>query len=370
MPDFYVRGLDHAGFEALFDPTGADEHLAGALDALSINAAAGDDASIELLLNLALRPDRTGTDAENILFGLFSGTPVPGICHVAPGVDNDIASRSLRLFESRHLTAPGALFGNDGEADKLASPSKLLYMAGAATKAGDAIHADITGALVGASAGGNANVHMDTAFPALPEGCSLKRDNPWSRNRLVAANEIGAAIQAIAASADSAGYTDITSLEALATDSGTASLREAVDTRFFEGKSIVFVPLNTGNHWTSLIIYKETPDDRRKAVVFDSISGGASRHSAAIAARLAVAEEDITCAEADLQGGAPNACGIYTVEAFRHVAGAPAGVDPGDALNDLIARYNTPEAQNRLNVVGRRQIHGMLIDNVRNDMSA
>ncbi|MGV6873681.1 Ulp1 family isopeptidase [Pseudochelatococcus sp. B33] len=386
----YISGLTTAHLESLLNPTTPLDDKA--ISILHANAADGDADSIELLVNLAARPDKIGAEAENILFDLFSGKPDTdaGIHSIGPGVDTEIARQSLRLIEGFGRTLSLSAWGKatpvlSGDEDKgraadVTSPPKLLYMAGAATQAGSEIHRKVVADIVGEARGVDSSADMDEAFPKK-QPTSDEREDPWSKARFLSVPEVTTGLAAVAKQSPGT----LACVEA-AFGNGLLTNPANLLKAFGNGEKLLFVPLQHNSHWLSLVIYKDTNDDNKpKAVLFDSIGGyyedriapdGAPKpgikHQLVPALKgLGIAEKNIMRLEADLQGKAPNSCGVYTVEAFKRVAAAaPLGLSPSEALSDLIAGFaQKPDAQQRFNMEGRRQIHGALIDAVRQEQA-
>lgn len=401
----YISGLTTVRLESLLNPAAPKDDKA--VDILQANAASGDAASIELLINLAARPDLTGKQAENVLFDLFSGKPDPqaGIHAIGPDVASEIARQSLKMFESyttlkvlpyvpkAQLTSPADAFftsSSDKEpANKLANTSKLLYMAGAATQPGSDSRTRIAATFIGDKPDGKSETLMHDVFPESPR--TGKRDDPWDMARFVDASELKYAVESAAASNSLAkpsvslcGPYNMKTLLATTSD-GTQLQIDTLKSALNNGQELLFVPLQHNNHWLSLVIYKdEKDDDKPKAVLFDSIGGyykdpttpadttipGIEHELVPALGKLGIAKADITPLEANLQGNAPNSCGVYTVEAFKRLSSAASvGISPAKALGDLIANFDkNPDAQQRLNIEGRRQIHGTLIDAAHSDI--
>lgn len=93
------------------------------LEVLGESAANGNLNCIDMLHNFALRYDKIGENAEDILFDLFSGKRTGFM-----GIDIAIQQASLKLYQ----TAINVKGKNNASMGRLPAPSRLLYIAGSA----------------------------------------------------------------------------------------------------------------------------------------------------------------------------------------------------------------------------------------------
>lgn len=352
----YIPNLSEAQLSTLL--SGSDATAGASLYKLAANAAAGDADSIELLLNLSARADAIGDEAESILFNLFSGR-----AEGRSGIADLVAADALRFYErNKDLRGKGKL--SPETADKLTTPSALLYLAGAGAAQ---INAAATRSEIANVLGQDAI--LDTVFPLLPSG---RRDDPWSHNRFLSSIEVDTAIAALAN--DKANQGDVSALGA--TEIGYLDINALLD-ELSKSDRPIFVPLNDDDHWMSLVVYKDETSTPR-AVFFSSRPGYYEGRELASGQRvpgvkepllnaltaLGINENAITVIEQDMQDNVPDGCGLFTVEAFWRVSeGVRMGMPPADALHDLVDDFvDIPaEEQARFNIDARRQIHGTLL---------
>lgn len=94
----------------------------------------------------------------------------------------------------------------------------------------------------------------------------------------------------------------------------------------FLNKPEVF-PINTGDHWVSLVLYKDESDHKVKCVVFNSFSelNKGIKISLADSAKIAglSEEENIEFIDGNMQRNVPNGCGIFVIKAIDLLSHAP-----------------------------------------------
>lgn len=319
--------------------------IAQQTDALCQRAATGDADCIRTLAAVATRTDAIGERAANTLFRLFSGAH-----EVDETVGKTIAAQCKEEFKER--------FSQGGIPNNL-NP-KFVYMAGTAISRTD--NSDLHGAATDAIKREN----------ALGSALDSRDEDPWDRGKFLTGEEVDAGLEAVRRQATAQGK-DILILDAAV---GTLALQvpEAL-TEEQRRASILFIPFQINpadpdnGHWQSLVIYTDADDGKRKAVLFDSDrrTGGTSYTNQNLDRLLALAgvdEGEFSRVERSLQeGGAPNACGAYTVEAARLAVSA---ANPKTALETFAEGLEEQrEAQAIFNLGARRQLHGHVLDQQR-----
>lgn len=487
IDDKSVQAFDGKGALYAVDSSSLKSLTTDAVELLRDGALKGDPDSIELLVNLAVKQDEVGRNAENVLFEIFSREQDAAAPEISPEISDEVARQSLRLYELATPTltvsprskgnaaadiplageskvahpspsdstplgtsapaASAASYSSSMEAESksdsatplaFSKPSKLAYMAGAgaemaasearntlatAKREAKGAAAELRKAervrrsssqapgrqlvdaeqvaeqarsrfLSAEQASNSAQQRKDGAeqrrnsiSEILQQGSLLIKDvlssnkagrpgNPWDRSRFLWSTEVDAGIMAATTSirqpaVSVLGARDMKSLNA-------PEIRDLLK----EGKAPIFVPLDAGDHWVSLVVHKDGAD-KTKAVFFSSAKGyydGRARASgeldpdgkdiiewvrgvgADLAQALGLEKDKIAVIELDMQRHAPNGCGVFTVEAFKRVSANP--TNPGKALTDFkdeFARKRQDE-QARFNTDGRRQMFGALID--------
>lgn len=316
-----VYGLTNAQFVATLSPTLDEEPI----HALGSSSAQGNHDSINMLQSIALRQDPLGTLAENILFDLFSGkTPA------SAGVDKYIQQTCSDLLKNSQKNPEQETW------EKLRSPSKLLYMAGAEETSIDQKRA--------------LSLLFSRAQSALDE------TDIWGRNRLLTSDEISHATSRLP-------DTSVHYPNALSQKNPSETLLELIMNGTLHQEAQYF-PLNTGNHWILFGIYQE--EGCPKAFVFNSLPELSQEDKAQIiaAATLAgVAEKDLEFIEKDLQTHVPNGCGVFVSHALRSIA-ENKHENPARLLRDFAENFPTQTLENQgiFNIQQRRQIYGHSIE--------
>lgn len=489
IDDKSVQAFDGKGALYAVDSSSLKSLTTDAVELLRDGALEGDPDSIELLVNLAVKQDEVGRNAENVLFEIFSREQDAAAPEISPEISDEVARQSLRLYElatptltvsprskgneaadiplageskvARSSPSDSATLGTSAPAASAASysssmeaesksdsatplafskPSKLAYMAGAGAEMAVSEARNTLATAKREAKGAAAELRkaegVRRSSPQGPgrqlvdaeqvaeqarsrffsaeqasnsaqqrkDGAEQRRDsiseilqqgsgsllikdvfssnkagrpgNPWDRSRFLWSTEVDAGIMAATTSirqpaVSVLGARDMKSLNA-------PEIRDLLK----EGKAPIFVPLDAGDHWVSLVVHKDGAD-KTKAVFFSSAKGyydGRARASgeldpdgkdiiewvrgvgADLAQALELAKDKITVIELDMQRHAPNGCGVFTVEAFKRVSANP--TNPGKALTDFkdeFARKRQDE-QARFNIDGRRQMFGALID--------
>jgi len=328
------QALQPSRFTELF----ADVVEPETLESLIASAAKGGTASIDLLFQLALRNDASGTRAENALFDIFSGK----MKHTA-----HLASRLEELSYRLYLTCShGGAGGMNGA--KFCSPSKLLYMAG----------------------GGNIDLDTKKEISRLLTGHQqaqshhehLEENDLWRPDRLLTTDEINARTKPLQ---QAHGPVSINFPVPLVEPHSQQNLLQCLLLeRIASGLSfqpLDLFPINTGNHWILFGIYKNQPSsDKLQAFVFNSHDDldRDSREKLRDAAH-SVAAEDLIFLESNLQRHVPNGCGIFVSQAIISIS-EKQGENPVESLLGFVDEFSSLpiEKQELFNTEKRRQIYG------------
>ncbi|TCV99792.1 ElaD/SseL family deubiquitinase [Biostraticola tofi] len=327
--------LTNCQFSSLFTDTLEERTL----EDLTQSASNGNLKSIDLLLNLALRQDPIGAQAEGILFDLFAGKRASYL-----GGDSDIQKASLVLYN----LACADKASNNVDMHKLHSRSKLLYLAGSAmsdvTK-----KRELTQVLLGENI-------------AQSQNEQIAEHDLWGSNRMLTTDDINAAMKNIAQRGDHLSLNYPIGLTCAQTSENLLStqIADKITNMDFLEKPEYF-PLNTGGHWILFGLHKDESSGSIKTVVFNSSGELDSTTKAKLidAAKMAgVTDEiDFTFIEKNIQDLVPNGCGLFVTKALDLIADAQ-GIDPVLILERFAEKFvNRPaEEQSIFNIEYRRQL--------------
>ena len=207
------------------------------LDLLSQSAGDGDLNSIDTLYNIALRQDESGQKAETILFDLFSGKRP-----AQKGIDREIQAASKCLY---NLSISQKKFD---------TPSKLLYIVGSSLNNQD-----------------DKNLLTQTFIAQenfKSDKTPLSEINLWANDRMQQDDEISSALDAL--NRDNNDPLVINSPLAI---EQSGLLPDIIDQKKKEGQFLLkpeLFPINTGNHWVLLGIYKEPQSSKVTGFLFNS----------------------------------------------------------------------------------------------------
>lgn len=275
---------------------------------LSSSASKGNQNSIDMLHNLALRNDTVGSQAERILFDLFSGT-LPS----TKGVDVDIKKSSLKLYESMDRSK------FESGTNKLTQPSALLFIAGSAIEGISHIKENISSVF-------SQNEVSQSEFE------QVEMDDLWAPNRFVSDDELTASsakldLNGKVSSNRPLGLIDPVTKENKLSDIMSEKLNSQYNIFLNQAE---LIPVNTGNHWVLFAAYKDS-SEKIKSVVFDSRPPlseemlGKFKDTAAM-----IGAEELTYIVEDLQEHVPNGCGLFVSSLMSRI-------------NKSIDNENTPE---------------------------
>lgn len=310
------------------------------IESLKKSASKGNLRSIELLNNLALRPDESGRLAEKYLFDMFCGT-IP--TDYKSGVVQDIQDSALVLYQ---LSVNNKM-ANNTDMHKLHTPSKLLYMAGAAADTGE-------------------RLSLSRIFAQRHDAYSQYEQvddiDLWNPARMLSTDEVNAAIKS---------YTRLYNtpevnfpIGLIHPDSHENMLSQQISDQsrhdpFLEQPE--FFPVNTGEHWVTFGLYK-SDNGQPKAVIcntWDPLSPETKQQLSDAAYLAGVTDSgNILFLEQNIQEHIPNGCGILTVEAMRRLMENNFRT-PDEVLENFLASFTqTPIAeQERYNLENRYRIY-------------
>jgi len=342
---------DH--FDSLFSANATEVRNSKALENLANYAKDGDQNSIDMLFNVALRNDEAGKKAEDILFDLFSGKTADS----RPGVADDIMQASQKLYEAFSKADPNKGFA---QTKKLKEPSPLLYMAGASATLSKDLKNDIN--QVFAKASGVAQSPYE----------SLNEAAIWDKGRLITHDEIAAAARTIESASHQARSISLNAPMGLVQpDTGDNLLADVLSEKILNNNPDGFAklecfPINTGNHWVLFGI----DSSKKEAFIFSSSplqeSIRVTLNQAAVIA--GVDPKKIEYVEKDLQSNVPNGCGLFVREAMKRLANhQDDSKSPAQVLNNFAQEFSTTSAedQTRFNIESRRQSYGEYLRGVR-----
>ncbi|WP_380178265.1 ElaD/SseL family deubiquitinase [Kalamiella sp. sgz302252] len=337
-----IYNLTTAQFESLFNNTADFSTLA----LLKASAAAGNEDALDLLHNLALRQDSVGNWAETALFALFSGK-TPG----KEGLAEEIQQTTRILYQ---LTA------NGNESGKFQQPSRLLYIAGSAED--DAARRKaLTQIFIG-------NQQAQSPYEQIGD------NDLWAANRMLNSDELYASSRLFEVRNKNI---SVNYPIPLIDGNGRNMLSEQLIEKMVTANGDAFgkvecFPVNTGNHWLLVALYKESAlAPVNKAVVFNSLGSLSPGVSNAIQQALSLAgvkPESVTTIDRPLQSRVPNGCGVFVNEAIGVIA--EHHTDPAAALDQFVSDFSERREPEKFNTERRRQIYEhVLRQNTRNRRS-
>jgi len=284
-------------FSSLFCETIAIETI----ESLKISASNGNFHSIELLNNLALRPDESGRLAEKYLFDVLCGTlPTDN----KSAVVKNIQDSALMLY---HLSANDKM-KNNTDMHKLRTPSKLLYMAGTVADMGE-------------------RLSMSRIFSQRHSAYSQHEQTDdidlWNPARMISTDEVNAALKFYTRHYSTPEINFPIGL--IHPDNHENILLEQLGElcehhAFLEHPE--FFPINTGEHWITFGLYK-SDNGQPKAVVCNTadVLSPQTKQRLIDAAYLAdiTDSDNILFLEKNIQNHVPNGCGLLTIEAMKQL---------------------------------------------------
>lgn len=324
-------------FDSLFSENIPEETFRS----LKTSALQGDARSIELLNNLALRSDNSGKLAEKYLFDIFCGTIA---------IDNqstvikDIQGSALMLYQ----LSVNDKMKNNTDMQKLRSPSKLLYMAGASANADD-------------------RLSLSRLFAqnhrAYSQHEQFDNIDIWSPARMLSTDEINAATRCYTRQYHSPEINFPIGL--IHPDSQENILSQQIidqsrNDSFLEQPE--FFPVNTGEHWITFGLY-QSEDAQTQAVICNTgtlLSPQVKQLLIDSAMLAGVPDpEHIVFLENDIQDYFPNGCGLLTVEALKQLM-ENNFQSPVEVLEHFLSSFTQVSVaeQERYNLENRYRIYG------------
>lgn len=310
------------------------------LESLKQSASSGNLRSIELLNNLALRPDESGRLAEKYLFDMFCGTiPTDNKSAVA----KNIQESALMLYQ---LSANDKM-KNNTDMHKLRAPSKLLYMAGAAADMGE-------------------RLSMSRIFSQRQRAHSQHEQTDdtdlWNPARMISTDEVNAALKFYTRHYNTPEINFPIGL--IHPDNHENMLSQQIadqcrDAPFLEQPE--FFPINTGEHWITFGLYK-SDNGQTKAVICNTanaLSPQTKQHLIDAAYLAGVTEsDDVLFLEENIQKHVPNGCGLLTIEAMKRLM-ENNFQSPDEILANFLASFTQASVteQERYNLESRYRIY-------------
>lgn len=339
-----IYGLQQTEFEQLFE--GEINHAT--LDTLQHSAQRGDLRSIDLLLNIALRPNKLGLCAEKILFGLFS-QEIPA----KVDIDKDIQQTCVQLW--------GIGFTGEDDDQKMLFPSALTYILGSTFPADS-----------------DMKLLMEDTFHQFGDA-RLKDEHAkdlWASDRYITAAEIDATVNKLTSSTPIPSFTvhSTIDLDLLVKNSFAGRLK------LLNLESPHYFPVHIDEHWVLFGLYRDPQSNENKAVIFNSFPQlrGYTENAwklALIANAVGVSDEHITTISNELQSETrtttKNACGVFVCAALKHLAATDNALSPSDTLHQFVENFESlPEEDKlRFNMNQRRQSYGNLLFQVLDDLA-
>jgi len=310
------------------------------INTLKTSASKGHLRSIELLNNLALRPDESGRLAEKYLFDMFCGT-IPTDNKL--GVVQDIQDSALMLYQ---LSVNNKM-KNNTDMHKLHTPSKLLYIAGAAADTGERL---------------SLSRIFAQRHSAYSQHEQVDDVDLWNPARMLSTDEVNAAIKSYTRHYNTPEINFPIGL--IHPDSHENMLSQQIsDQRIHDPflEQPEFFPVNTGEHWITFGLYKSN-NGQPKAVIcntWDPLSPQIKQQISDAAYLAGVANsDDILFLEQNIQEHVPNGCGLLTVEAMKRLM-ENNFQSPDETLGNFLASFTQmPIAeQERYNLDNRYRIY-------------
>ncbi|WP_299998824.1 ElaD/SseL family deubiquitinase [uncultured Cedecea sp.] len=285
-----------AEFNTLFSEKISKETL----DSLKISASKGSLRSIELLNNLALRQDESGRLAEKYLFDMFCGTtPTDEQADVVKNIQRS-AQMLYRLSNDK--------MKNNADMHKLRTPSKLLYMAGAAADIGERLSLSRV---------------FTQSHSAQSEHEQTDDTDIWNSARMISSDEINAALKSYTRLYDTLTINYPVPLIHPESHENMLSyqLGELCGQHSFL-EHPEFFPINTGEHWITFGLYK-SDDGKPRAIIcntWEPLSLQTKQQFSDAAYLAGITDSDaILFLEQNIQEYVPNGCGLLTIEAIRRL---------------------------------------------------
>jgi deubiquitinase len=280
----------------------------------NINPGIGDIDCLDILLNIALRKDASGTKAEQIIFDLFTGKSGH------QGHDDEIALRCLRFYRLAVTSVSHTqLFS------KLQELSCLSYMAGMAVQANASEKETIFG-------------FFPFGIPQASQEQLLCSEDFWDNSRTVGTDEIAASLKLLeertrdepsqfgndfAINFPINLFMSKTSENMLKTQLQHQEMAYAANAPDHPFKKINIFPVNDKEHWMLFVAYpvfNASQPDRLATVVFSSVRNLTDERKKAFSEAAAMLNAGpVTYIERNLQQHISNGCGVLVVEAVSQI---------------------------------------------------
>jgi len=311
-----------------------------AIESLKISASQGKVRSIELLSNLALRRDEHGRLAEKILFDLFCGViPTDNKSCVVQNIQG-----SARML---YQLSVNDKMKNNTDMHKLNTPSKLLYMAGAAADTGERL---------------SLSRIFTQHHNAYSQYEQVDDVDLWNPARMLSTDEVNTAIRSYTRLYNTPEVNFPIGLIHPESQENVLSLQLGElcgHHRFLEQPE--FFPINTGEHWITFGLYK-SDNGQPKAVIcntWDPLSPQTKQQLSDAAYLAGITDPDnILFLEQNIQEHIPNGCGILTVEAMKRLMENNFRT-PDEVLKNFLASFTQVSIaeQERYNLDNRYRIY-------------
>lgn len=323
-------------FSSLFSETISTE----VFESLKISASNGNLRSIELLNNLALRTDESGRLAEKHLFDMFCGT-IP--TDNKSSVVKNIQDSALMLYQ---LSANDKM-KNNTDMHKLRSPSKLLYMAGAAAETGERL---------------SLSRLFSQRHSVYSQHEQVDDVDLWNPARMISTDEVNAALKSYTRRYNTPEINFPIGLIHPDSHENMLSMQlgELCEHHLFLEKP-EFFPINTGEHWIIFGLYK-SDNGQPKAVICNPgnpLSSQTKQQLSDSALLAGITDFDnIMFLEKNIQEYIPNGCGLLTVEAMKQLM-KNNFQSPDETLENFLSSFaQVPVAeQERYNLENRYRIY-------------
>lgn len=267
---------------------------------LKKTAIEGDLHSIELLNNLALRQDESGTLAENILFDLFCKQT---LSNAGSDVIQEVKDCALRLYQ---LSGERTTKDNN-DMQKLRTPSKLLYIAGSAANADEKT---------------SLSQIFTQGANAFSQYEQVEDNDIWGTARMISTDEINHALRSYFHPNNKKEINYPIGL--INPHSHENMLSQQIIEKIEYNTTIEkpeFFPLNTGDHWITFGLYPSSDNTQLHAVICntaDDLSLQTKQHIIDTAQLAGVTDlANIVFLEKNIQDHIPNGCGLLTIEAIK-----------------------------------------------------
>ena len=310
------------------------------IESLKTSASGGNLRSIELLNNIALRSDVSGKLAEKYLFDMFCGT-IP--TDNRSGVVENIQDSALMLYQ----LSVNDKMKNNTDMHKLRTPSKLLYMAGAAADTGERL---------------SLSRLFSQRHRAYSQHEQIDDVDLWNPARMLSTDEVNAAIKSYTRLHNTAEINFPIGL--IHPDSHENILSQQIIDQSRHNsflKQPEFFPINTGDHWITFGLYKYD-DEQPHAVICNTgntLSPEIRQHLIDASHLAGVTEPgNIVFLENNIQDHIPNGCGLLTIEAIKLLI-ENHFQSPNDTLEDFLSSFTQVSVaeQERYNLEHRYRIY-------------